>query len=271
MKTINELHLSELEKEIHQYVCEHVDEVQLMSIRKLAQCTYSNTTSIVRYAKKMGYTGFEEFKVKIKNDLHDQMPADFIISNKESSIEVINKMRSLNNQIIDRTVHHMSLEQLNRICKKIEEADCIDFIAYDANAAIADYAAHYFFQVGKICNVYWSIDKQIIFSLCAKPEEHVIFVITRSGKTERIVKVLKELHKRGFYVVLITNENVNISDQYCSELLKTSFVDSFKEMGDCIFFTSAKFLLDTIINLYYSKHFETVLENDVEYTKIYDS
>jgi len=268
MKSNASVHFSELENEINQYVYEHVDDVQLMSIRQLAKCTYSNTTSIVRYCKKLGYSGFEEFKIKIKNDLQSQKPAGYIVTAKETSINIINKMRTLNREVIEKTVNSLSLEQLSRITAAIDQAETIDFIAYDANSALADYAAHYFFQVGKICNVYSDIDEQIIFSLRAKKENHVVFVLTRSGKTKRIIKVLRQLKAHGFYTILISCSSAAAAKLYCSEFLETIFIDSFKEMSDCAYYTSAKFLLDLIINLYYSQHYDSVLKNDKEYNLI---
>jgi DNA-binding MurR/RpiR family transcriptional regulator len=265
------IHLSELEQEVDQYVSENVEKVQMMSIRELAANTFSNTTTILRYTRKLGYSGFEEFKVKIKSDLQSRNSDDYIINARESAIEVINKMKTLNRQVIDQTVDRLSLEQINRILHKIEDMEFVDFIAYDANAALADYASHYFFQVSKICNVYEDIDQQIGFAQNADPSHHIVFVLTRSGRSSRILQVLKELKKHGMYTVLISSASGSSVAPMCNEFLETIFVDSFKDMGDCTYYASAKFLLDLIINLYFSKHYEDVLKKDTAYDKAYFS
>lgn len=261
---------SNAEQKINQFVLENVEQVQYMSVRELAEKTFTAATSVMRYCKKLGYSGFKDFKINIKNDLSKITYEEYQIRESESAIQVINKMKTLNINVIERTIKLMSIVQLERICEKIQEYKYVDFIAYDANGALADYASHYFFQVGKICNVYKEFDKQVMFSMKADNKEHLVFVITRSGRTNRVIKVLKELHKSKIYSVLVTQEDNKKISHYCTETLKAIFINDFEKMGDCAFYASAKYLLDCIINLYYSKNYKRILQHDRKYNIVYD-
>ncbi|MCB6567360.1 hypothetical protein LI169_20115, partial [Desulfovibrio desulfuricans] len=81
-----------------------------------------------------------------------------LIKNSEDTIHVINKMKQLYEDVVSKSNQLLSVTQLDRIVDKISKVTYIDFIVYDANTAFAEYASHYFFLIGKVCNVYSDID-----------------------------------------------------------------------------------------------------------------
>lgn len=50
--------LTELDKQILQYIIEHIDTVLQMGVRKVAKANYTSPATVIRLAKKLGYTGF---------------------------------------------------------------------------------------------------------------------------------------------------------------------------------------------------------------------
>lgn len=265
------VHLSGLEREVHAWVVEHADELEDMTIRDLAAKTYSNTTTILRYARKLGYKGFSDFKMRIKDDLRRQRAPEVVVRSSDSAINVINKVRQLNISTIERASSKLSLEQLDRIVSHFEKADSVDFIAYDANAAIAQYASHCLFQVGKLCTVLQDIDQQMIFAQNVDTRRHTIVLISRSGRTARLIKVLEELRRRYAYTVLFCGDASAPACSMASEVVECDFIDSFEQMGDCLFYVSVKYQLDLLINLYYSRNYQAALKTDSVYTHAYDS
>lgn len=60
--------LNENDLQILSYVMKHKNKCQTMPIVELAQTTLTSKSSIVRLAKKLGFSGFSEFKYSLKND-----------------------------------------------------------------------------------------------------------------------------------------------------------------------------------------------------------
>lgn len=60
--------LNENDLQIVSYIIKHKHECQKMPIVELAQKTLTSKSSIVRLAKKLGFSGFSEFKYSLKND-----------------------------------------------------------------------------------------------------------------------------------------------------------------------------------------------------------
>lgn len=269
-KIIHGKGLSNAETTVNDYVLSHIDAISSMTVRELAEASYTTPTTIMRYCKKIGYSGFEEFKIKIHQDLNRYNFGNYQIGKNEKSVQVLNKIRMMNEEVINKTMEMISIPQFETIARKIKVASIIDIIAYDANAALADYASHYFFQVGKICNVYEDVNQQLMLAMYAKPQEHLIFILTRGGLSPRAIKACQQLKSNHQYSVAITGRSGNNLDTYCSEVLYALFKDSFKEMGDLAFFTSAKFILDCLINIYYTQNYEEVLEKEGRYSSFYN-
>lgn len=252
---------SNAEKEVNNFVITNSERIQKLSIRELARETFTTTTTIMRYCKKIGYSGFEEFKINIKNDIKDLNYDDFLIKDSENVIHVINKMKTLYETVVENTLQLLSVTQLERIILKLSKVQYVDFIVYDANLAFAEYASHFFYQIGKICNIHSSIDEQILFSMNVKSDNHVVIMISRNGNSERLLKVVKELKKKNVYTILFTQSDSTEVSKYCEETLIALYNSDFDKSGDCIFYTSVKYILDCLIGIYYSNHYEDVLEN----------
>lgn len=261
--------LSPAESGVNNYVLSHVDDLMHMTIRSLAEACYTTPTTVIRYCRKIGYSGFEEFKIRIRQDLSRYDFESYSIRRSEKPVEVINKLRVMHADVISKTVDLISLTQLEAIVQRIREAEVVDIIAFDVNAALADYASQYFFQVGKICNVYEDINQQLMLAMYARPQDHVIFILSRSGLSSRVLKTCRQLKANRQYAVAVTGQPGDELNCYCAHVLHALFKDDFREMGDLTFFTSAKFLFDCLINLYCTANYDEVLEKEKRYNDLY--
>ena len=75
--------LNELEMTVYQYILKNKEKAGYMKIRELAEEAHVSTTTILRFCKKMGCSGYSEFKVQFKMYLKNQIEpeTDIDISN----------------------------------------------------------------------------------------------------------------------------------------------------------------------------------------------
>jgi len=259
--------LSSLEQDIHAYVIDHVEDVQMMTIRELARKTFSNTTSIMRYPRKLGYSGFGEFKIRIRGDLRQMNPEDYVVTGQESAITVINKISVMNAKVIEETQKRLALEQLDCIVTRMETVKNIIFIAYDANGAIADYASHALFLLGKKADVYKDLNRQLMSAIQAKPQDTLFIVLTRTGKNDNIIKVLRTLRERGIGAVVLSGNDLSPCKPLAGEYIIAPYVDaSVRDMGEMTFYTSVKYIFDVLVEMYYTRHYDECLKVDALYS-----
>lgn len=72
----NNVEFSKSDKKIYEVILKHPAHVQLITIQKLATDAQTSVASVQRYCKKLGYTGFKEFKFQLKNYLLQQLNFD---------------------------------------------------------------------------------------------------------------------------------------------------------------------------------------------------
>lgn len=155
--------LSNNELNILKYVCEHGEEVLDMSIQTLAsQVCYSSAT-ILRFCKKLGYSGYAEFKYALRSE-----------TNKEGSREESPKARTFSTRMmldsmcsnIEGTSKLISEDQLERT-----------FWYFDSNCPI------YLWAPGGITSILSEYFEKLLFSIgrqnvykieSAKMGEHIL-------------------------------------------------------------------------------------------------
>ena len=59
--------LSDTDINIYQYIVTHLESVQYMRIRDLAQATFANTASILRFCNKFECNGYSKFRVRLQS------------------------------------------------------------------------------------------------------------------------------------------------------------------------------------------------------------
>ena len=57
--------LSKSEKKVAQYVLSNPDEVIKLQIKELAKLVSVGESTIIRFTRKIGYSGFQEFKIEL--------------------------------------------------------------------------------------------------------------------------------------------------------------------------------------------------------------
>ena len=260
---------NETQNIICQYILNHSEDVVKMSARALAKETYTNASTIIRFVQKIGYENYNDFKIHLVHDLKEYQAADIKITEKEKSISIVDKISELEKNVIEETKNQLSLQQIEYIAELLKKTTYIDFISSDANACIADYACHLFFLERKIANNYTTSNQQLYLTL-TELKEHVVFVISRRGEDEKILKVVQELHKnKEIKIIAITGRKDSPIARYCDEILSAIHIGSFVELRDMIFQVSAQYIINCLFSLLFTDDYQSIVQFNDEYEKIY--
>lgn len=71
-KIIEGKKITETEERVLRYIIDNFDEVLDMGVRKVAQNSYTSPSTIMRLAKKLGYTGFVDMHYRLSHQLQPQ-------------------------------------------------------------------------------------------------------------------------------------------------------------------------------------------------------
>lgn len=186
-------YLNETDDAILIYIREHMKEISTLTIQKMSQNLFVAPNSIMRFAKKLGYSGFSELKFAIQNEFH---PSDKVTLGRQL-------MDMLPGNIV-KTLDLVDMEQVELAAKVIHESNCCILVGVgDSN--------YYCELLGKNlrcvdCNVQYHIQiHDMIYAVEHGKPEDVVLVISARGQNRRLVELAKRAKEKGMRTISITH------------------------------------------------------------------
>lgn len=262
---------TEGELSICSFILKNPEKIADMSTRELGIATFTSAATITRFCRKVGCSGYNDFKLKFISEIKSINPSDLEehsdLSERDNIISIIHKVSEVQKKAIEETKREISLEQLVRIGNILEETEYIDFYVYDINVHLAQYGCNQLFYCGKVANTYIATNEQQLLAL-RKLDKHLAIMISHTGENSRLIEVAKSLRKNKVKTIIITTDKDHALAQLCDEFLFAATTVSIEGLEISAFSTSVKYILDVLFCLAFTKHFERNLQLNENYKKI---
>ncbi|WP_127848788.1 MurR/RpiR family transcriptional regulator [Lacticaseibacillus hulanensis] len=188
--------LNELETVTYNYINRHQDEVGKMTIRELASKAHVSTTTILRFANKMGYDGYSELRFALKqyqrNSLRENQPAESYDITVPLA-DFFNKVNSTDfNKLIDQAI------------KLINDAPLVLFYGIGSGSSLSEYGARYLSNAGKLALPIGDVF-QPFPSGNPLPKNTVIFIMSVSGETKQVIELVTKVQPDPVKIIAVTN------------------------------------------------------------------
>lgn len=182
--------LNELEMTVYQYILKNKEKAGYMKIRELAEEAHVSTTTILRFCKKMGCSGYSEFKVQFKMYLKNQIEP-------ETDIDISNLT-----DYLKRFKTEDYMKTIDQAALMLQQSSSIIFIGVGTSGMLAKYGSRYFSNVGwlSLC-----IDDPFTPVFGEHQEETVVVALSVSGETEQVLGMANGLKTKGCRLISITN------------------------------------------------------------------
>ncbi|MEI8199812.1 MAG: MurR/RpiR family transcriptional regulator [Eubacteriales bacterium] len=211
--------LKAAEKRVADYVLQHTEEVIDLTIEELAVASSSSYATITRLCKKVGYTGYKDFKSSLINDVImnrgvDDLIYTMSITTDTSTESIAEKIYNLATSVLEDSYKIMDSAVIDAAVEKILNAGSICFIGAGYSGISARYAYSKFFRIGIPC--YSELDSTIYrMKISIMTEKDVLFAISSSGRTSNIIEAVRLAKKSNVSVI-------SLSDFAISPLTKIS-------------------------------------------------
>ena len=189
-------YLNETDDAILIYIRENISKISSLTIQKMSKELFIAPNSIMRFAKKIGYSGFAELKFSIQNE---QQPRDITLGRQLMDMLPENVVKTMD--IIDT-------KQIELVAKLIYESRCCIL------AGVGD--SNYFCELlGKNlrcvdCNVqYYSQIHDMIYAVEHGHKDDIVIIISARGENQRLNELAKIASKKKMKVVSITHMKDN--------------------------------------------------------------
>ncbi len=186
----NIYNLNELEIIIYNYVIEHPKEVLHMPIKELAKKTHVSTTTILRFCRTMGFSGYSEFKVRYKYFLETSKPAKMA----EQSDNLQSSLKKY-----ETAEFH---EKISQAADLLLRSSGIIWLGFGSSSGLCHYASHFFSGSNKLNLViddpYFHLQGKIFPGAA-------IVVLSVSGEIDNTIRIIESLRTSECTVLSITN------------------------------------------------------------------
>ncbi|GGP08593.1 MurR/RpiR family transcriptional regulator [Oceanobacillus neutriphilus] len=267
----NEANFTNHEKDVARFILKHVEQACDMTSEQLAHASYTSKATIVRLSKKLGLSGYQEFRLKLvaevnQNNRINQILANEPITDKSSYTDIIQTLPILYDKSITNTKLSLNRKDMNRINNFLKDVDCINIYGTGISYMLAQSAAFKFATLGIDCSAYESINAH---SLAAKKEKKTIsFLISFTGANRTVTQIAKYLQEAtDNYVVGIMGPHCDKMKQWCDELIEIPNKDSLLSLDIISSFTAANYILDIFFSMILSKNYQDHVKSSIDMLK----
>lgn len=228
---------SKSDKQIIEYIRNSADKIIYMTISEVARESNTGEATVTRFAKKMGFAGFQDFKVTLAQEVSIKSSNSIInneINNNEDVLETANKLLRNNISVLERTVSIMNTNDIYECSELIKNCKKAYFMGVGYSGIVAQDSNYKFMRIGINSMYYQDTHTMIMMSALASIGE-VVLAISHSGETEEIIRSTKIAKDNGAKIIAITqNEkstlakiaDINLPYVSSETLLETGAVSS---------------------------------------------
>jgi DNA-binding MurR/RpiR family transcriptional regulator len=191
------------EKKIADFIMENPSAIIPLSVSELAsQCGCGDAT-VVRFAKRLGFDGYQSLKISIAQDQNITNINENITAN-DSALAVFEKVCNDIYCSLEKTKNCINADSLEKVCSTIINANKIVVFGLGNSASIALDATHKLLRLGLNCACYTDNHMQAIASSHLNQDD-VAIAITHSGSSKDIVQALQTAKDVNATTIAITN------------------------------------------------------------------
>ncbi|PEN43637.1 sugar isomerase [Bacillus wiedmannii] len=265
---------SSSESEIIVYLFKQRENIKDKTTKQISKETYTHPSTLIRIAKKLGYSGWVELKnsflgeIEYLNSHFSSIDANYPFDDQDSIMTVANKMALLNQTTISDTLSLLNHDDLQRATNMLDEAAHIKVFSMYHNLLICHDFKSKMNRIGKHVSL-CTVDPH--FEAVNSNTETCAIVISYSGESEAIVGLLPFLKRKKVPVIALTSIGENTLTKYADCILRIttreklySKIDSFSSNE------SICFLLDLLYACVFSEDYKNNLEYKIRISKYFD-
>ncbi|WP_079095062.1 MurR/RpiR family transcriptional regulator [Streptococcus pneumoniae] len=209
--------------------------------------TYSEIVSKVkvgegtlnRFCKKIGYSGFQELKLKMTKDILE------LESQKMSSDTFIDEIKNNYLSIVESTRKLIDGRQIELAIKLIREANQILMIGVGSSGNAAREFESSLLRIGIISKTVIDTHFQLMHTALLKDND-LIIAFSLSGSTKEVEETLLNAKRKNVKIISITNYSSRNIAKLSDCVLLTSKKESYLEGGSLMAKASQLFIIDVI-------------------------
>lgn len=178
-----------------------------LSIRDLAQASRTSASTVVRFCRKLGCSGYKEFQRELvyelasMDDVNDVALED--ISPNDNAEHVLRKVLHSDVRSMEATERLLDPRVLDECARAIEECRVVCLFGIGASQLVARDLEAKLSRVDKECRLHEDWHGQLLMARNLHADD-VALIVSYSGLTQEMLTVARRARTRGAKVIAIT-------------------------------------------------------------------
>ncbi len=199
--------LSAAEQQIARYITENPEEATLLTVRELAQRTFTSPSSVVRVCRSVGFDGYKELRRALVGELaalgdkgrHSEQE----LTAEDDIRDIVYKVTQKNIQSLTDSQKLLSPETVEQCAHLLDQCRSVLLFGLGSSLCVAHDTYLKFLRLNKPCLIVDDWHAQLISAQNATPQD-VAIAFSYSGQTVEVITCMEALKKNGTPIIAIT-------------------------------------------------------------------
>jgi len=268
--------LSKSEAVLASYILNEKENIENLSIRDLANITYTSTSTIVRLSKKLGFSGWNEFKESYLEELHylskhfSNVNPNFPFESHDTFMTIASKIAHLASESIDDTLSLLKNDELKKAVNLLDKSQMINVYGISSNLLIAHDFKHKMLRINRHVEIMSVPGEQIVLASNSSPTNCAI-LISYSGESIELLKIAEILKKKGTPMIVLTSIGENDLRAFAdSSFSLTSREKLYSKIATYSINNSIHLILDILYSCLFKMNYDYNLKHKTNTSKNID-
>lgn len=234
----NQNNYTKKEMTLYSYVAQNLDKVMYHSLTELSEIAGVGEATILRFCRKLGYKGYQDFKLAVAQEITLQPK----YNGNETFVE---KIKHNMMEVLENTYEVVDHEALDKAIKIIRTMDKIVIFGIGHSGITANDLQSRFMRYGINVEVVTDAHFQVMRA-CSMDEKTGIIAISLSGSTKDIVDAVQIGRDNQATVIAITNYVKSPLTKLADAVLLTSGKENPLDGGSMVAKVSQLYVIDLL-------------------------
>ena len=271
------IHSQDARKTISEFLLKERKRIHTYSMQKIADETFSSKAALSRVAKKLGYSGWNEFMAAFveevrylethKTNVNVNMPFE----GGSSPLEIAGNIAAVKEAAIRDTIELLHRDTVDQIVDALIGARRICLFGTTVNRYLEEIFQHKMLLIGRAVELVNHVEERYQVETLGKEDCAIVISYSGNDVIRNPMHLLPGLKDHGVTIVGITSMGDNLLRDYSNHVLTIASQEKlYSKIGAFATESSTLFLLDTIFGCYFARNFEDNLDYKVSMARAVD-
>jgi len=198
------------QKQIAEYFLENIDQIAFLNVQEAAKATATNVAAIVRFAQRLGFSGYPEMRNEIISQFQKKLKSNGnsfpLIDASKLKDDTLTSVANQDISNINETLNLNERDNFNKVVDLILGADRIFTMGLGISHLLAQIISYQLNQVAKFSNTFNNTSSNFLEQILFLNEKDLLIALSFPPYSKHTIEAVKFAKEKNIKIVAITNK-----------------------------------------------------------------